>query len=148
MSSFMYINAKQTQWNGTTYLDETQYAGDIKALLVMSNTTADTDTTAATISGFGTLDEFDGAGYARLLLTTRLVSLDSLNARAEFHAADLNFGARANGTRQIVGIVLFFDLGADANNIPLFYFDIGSSINPGGLTLIFPVDAEGLAQLA
>jgi len=41
-------------------------SADLRIILVMSNTTCDTETGAQTMSDFTTIDECDGAGYAEL----------------------------------------------------------------------------------
>ena len=142
MASFAYIPAKKALWDGTVDLD----THDIRILLVMSNTTADTDNTAATISAIGTLDEMDGAGYARQALAAEAVNQDTPNSRAEFDATDVTFTGISNGTRQITGAVIFRFITNDADSIPLFYIDLSPNINPGGGNLVISWNAEGIAQ--
>jgi hypothetical protein len=59
---------------------------DIRAALVMTNTTADTDEDAEFVGDVGTLDEYNGAGYARQALTTQVVTANLGADQAEFTA--------------------------------------------------------------
>lgn len=142
MASFCYIPAKKYLWDGTVDLN----THDMRILLVMTNTTVDTDTTAATISGFGTLDEMDGATYARIALTGEAVNEDDPNSRAEFDANDINWPTLGNGTRQVQGAVIFRFVTNDADSIPVFYIDLTPTINPGGGSFSISWNAEGIAQ--
>lgn len=143
MASFTYLPAKEGLWDGTIDLD----THDIRALGVMTNSTADTDTTAATISGFGTLDEFDGSGYSRQALTGESVAQDVPNARAEFTANAVTFGTSiVPGTRNLQGLVIFRFVTNDADSIPIFYIDLTPSFAPKG-TLTYTPHADGIAHL-
>ena len=64
---------------------------DFRIILVMTNTTADTEDDANTIDGFTTLDEFDGSDYSRQSLGSDTLNEDSVNSRAEYDAADAVF---------------------------------------------------------
>jgi hypothetical protein len=65
MVSFVYHKALTAILNGNIDWD----ANDLRALLVMTNTTADTETDVQFISDFTTLDEMDGTNYVRKQLT-------------------------------------------------------------------------------
>lgn len=138
-ASFAYNYAKQKLWTGQIDLD----TDDIRILLVMTSTTADTNTDALTISGFTTLDEFNGAGYARQALTNEAVNADVANARAEFDADDCAFGALSNGTRQITGLVMYKFVVDDTQSIPIAYMNF-TNFNPGGGALTLEWNAEGI----
>lgn len=139
----MYIPAKVALWNNNA-----EFAGGaIFVILVMSNTTADTDNTAAVITDFGTLDEFDGSGYSRTYFGIKTVTLDASN-RAKFDGDDIVFGALGNGTRQIVGCIIVWDNGADAASIPLIFIDYSAApIDPGGAEFSIEWPAGGIAYL-
>lgn len=134
---FTYNEAKRAIASG-----EIDFASDdIRALLVMSNTTADTDDDVNTISGITTLDEFGGANYARKALTGEAVSEDAGNNKATFDADNPVWTALGNGARQIAGVVIYKHVTNDADSVPLFYMDGGSfPFDPGGadVTLQFP----------
>ena len=59
---------------------------DIRAALVMSNTTADTEDDANTLSGFTPLDECNGAHYVRKALTGKSVVEVPASDKADFQA--------------------------------------------------------------
>ena len=67
--SFWYTGAKERLANGNLDWD----ASDIRVLLAMTNTTADTDQDALTLSGITTMDEYDGTGYSRHALAAEAV---------------------------------------------------------------------------
>lgn len=83
-------------------------AGDIRAKLLMSNTTADTQQDGTTLNDISTLDEYDGAGYSEAIMAGESVQKDDAANRGEFHADPFNFGATvAAGTRQAVGMLVY-----------------------------------------
>lgn len=122
--------------------------GDIRARLLMSNTTADTQNNIATLSAYTTLDSFDGSGASTIALTTEQVNVDSGNNRLECDADDVAFGALGNGTRQIQGVLLFFFVTNDADSVPLVFVQFSSTVNPAGATVTVQWDAQGILQLA
>lgn len=141
-SSFVYNYAKQKLWSGQIDLD----TDDLRMLLVMTSNTADTEDDVQFISGFTLLDEFNGAGYARQALANEAVNADVANARAEFDADDVAFGALSNGTRSLQGVVIFKFVTNDTDSIPICYLanqTIGN-FNPGGATITFKWNAEGI----
>lgn len=141
-TSFCYNYAKQKLWSGQIDLD----TDDLRILLAMTSTTADTEDDAQFISGatgFTLLDEFGGAGYARVALANEAVNADVGNARAEFDADDVAFGALSNGTRSIQGAVIFKFVVDDTQSIPICYLSF-TSFNPGGSTLTLEWNAEGI----
>lgn len=139
-SAFTYKPALVKMWNGFVILDV-----DTRVILVSTNTTADTETDVEFISGFTTLDEFNGAGYARVALTNEAINEDDPNARAEFDADDAAFGAISNGTRQITGAIIYEHVTNDADSIPLFYLPLTPNFSPGGSTVTLNWNAEGIA---
>lgn len=107
---------------------------DIRALLVMTNTTANIERDAAVIADFTLLDEYDGATYARKALTGEAWTEDNTNHRGKFDANDVDFGATLGiGTRQAKAVIIFKFVTTDADHIPLFYIDTGG----------FPKDGNG-----
>ena len=144
MATFAYTPFKTALLGGDIALD-TQ---DIRALLVMTNTTADTDQDVANIADIGTLDEYDGAGYSRATLASEAVNEDAANNRAEFDVADFNFGSTvAAGTRSAAGIVLYRHVTNDADAVLIAYIDTGGfPLAGGGGPFSVTVNAEGLLQ--
>jgi len=144
MSSFVYTRAKTLLGRGDLDLE----AHDIRLLLVMTNTTANTEEDKTTISGFTTLDEMDGTGYARQALAGEAVNEDTTNNRAEFDATDATFTAVGAGTRQVKAAILYRFITNDTDNIPIAYIDSGGfpfTANGGNIVVQFNV--EGIVQL-
>ena len=102
-------------------------------ILVMTNTTADTEKNANTISGFTLLDECDGASYARVDLAGVARVRDDANAIVYLDANDAVFTTLGPGTRQNQGAVLFIFVTTDSDHIPAAWIDSGG----------FPFDGTG-----
>lgn len=119
-------------------------------MLVMSNTTADTDQDAATLSAITTPDEYNGTGYSRPAVGSETVVQDDANNRAEMDGADVSFGATVGaGSRQAVGMVIYqYVDGTAPNDKPMLYIDSGGFPFDGAngpVTVTF--HAEGIAQI-
>lgn len=84
----------------------------IKVLLLMTNTTADTENDGISeIGDLATLDEHDGSGYARGTLASKTAAKDDANDRATFDAADVTFATLGAGSRDVAGVLLCWDDG-------------------------------------
>lgn len=146
MASFVYTPAKALLAKGLLNLHTG--GNDIRMALCMSNTTADTDQDAATISAIGTLDEMDGANYARKTLAGEVVNQDDANNRAEFDFDDVTWTALGAGTRAIAGALIFKFVTNDTDNIPIAWVDSGGfPVTANGGDLTYAVDAQGAIQL-
>lgn len=121
---------------------------DLRARLLMTNTTADTENNKATVSAYTTLDAFDGSGASSVALTGEAVNVDSGNNRIEADADDVAFGALGNGTRQVQGVLLYFHVTNDSDAVPLCFIQFSSSFNPAGGTVTIAWDAQGIMQFA
>lgn len=120
---------------------------DMRLIICMTNTTADTDVDADNTSGY-TLDEMDGTNYARQNLANEAVNTDDTNDRAEFDADDVSIASLGNGTRQAQGILIHEFITNDAGSFPLCWIDFSATINPGGSTLSIVFSAEGIVQIS
>ena len=120
---------------------------DIRCLLVMSNTTADTDQDAENIADIGTLDEDDGANYVRKAAANEAQSQDDPNNRLELSFDPITWSALGNGTRNVVGLVIYQHVTNDADALLIAYVDIGT-IAPGGADLTVTNNAQGIIQIA
>lgn len=138
----MYIPAKKYFPDGTIDWD----THDIRMALVMTNTTADTETDKALMNAFSTLDEFDGSGYTREVFTNEAVNQDTPNNRSELDADDATFGALGSGTRSIQGAIIYKHVTNDGDSIPIAYIDLTPAFNPGGGTVTVSWDAQGIIQ--
>lgn len=143
MASNVKNIAKGRTWSGDLDLN----SDDLRLLLLMTNTTADTDVDADNTGDY-TLDEMDGANYARQALGNEAVNVDDSNDRAEFDAEDVSIASLGNGTRQMQGALIHEHITNDAGSFPFVYVEFSSTINPGGSTFSIQWSAEGIAQLA
>ena len=122
-------------------------AHDIRLILCMSNTTADTDQDAEFVGSITTLDEMDGANYVRKALANEAVNTDNANNRGEFDADDVTWTALGAGTRQVAGVVIYRHVTNDADSSLIAYIDSGGfpfSANGGDVTIAW--NAEGILQ--
>lgn len=130
-------------------LNPTVLTGDVRAILVMTNTTADTEVDSEFISDFTTLDEYDGSGYARVALASEAFAVDLANDRWEFTSAAFTFAALGVGTRQCQGLLLYLHVTNDADSKPLMYIDgTGFPFDGNGEDVILTPNAEGILQIA
>ena len=144
MASFWYNNAAEQIALGNLDMD----THDIRVLLCMTNTTADTERDKAFISLFTTLDEYDGAAYVRKALAAEAVAQDDVNNRAEFDATDVTWTALGAGTRNCQGMIIFRFVTVDADSVPIAWIDTGGfpfAGNGGDVTITW--NAEGILQL-
>lgn len=121
----------------------------IKTMLVMTNTTTDTEDDVNTVSAFATLDEMDGSGYSRQTIGSQVVTEDAANNRAYFDGSDVTFTSLGAGTRQVQAAMVYKHVGADSSNIPLAFIDTGGfpfSANGGNVTIQW--NANGIVQFS
>lgn len=146
MASFAYDNFKRMLLAGEFDGDA---PNDVRVLLVMTNTTADTEKDKTTFAGFTTLDEFDGSGYTSggIALTGEAVSVDNPNNRGEFDANDATFTAVGAGTRQIQGCIVYKFVTDLNSSIPMAFIDTGGfPFAANGGDIVIQWNAEGLIQ--
>ena len=143
MASFVYTPAKTKVLTASF-----SYAtADMRIILCMTNTTADTDQDAEFVASIGTLDEYDGAAYARKTLAGEAVNEDLANNRAEFDANDIQWAALGAGTRQAAGMILYRFVTNDADSPVVAWIDSGGfpfSGNGGNVDVAW--NAEGILQ--
>lgn len=129
-------------------LNSTVLTGDVRAALVMSNTTADTDEDATFLADIGTLDEYDGSGYARQALTAEAFAVDTATDRFKFSADPFVFAGLGVGTRQCVGLLLYLHVTNSSDSKPLFYIDgAGFPFDGNGEDVSFTPSADGISYL-
>lgn len=145
MASVVYNIAKSGLMDGTIDLN----SHDIEIALCMTNTTADTEVDADTISAITTLDECDATGYARQDLASETVTTDDTNDRAEFDAADSSFtGLGGDATRDIQGALIYKKVTNDTDSIPIVFVDFTSDISSAATQIDITWNSEGILQLA
>lgn len=146
--SFWYTPAKERLAKGEFDWD----GGDFRALVCMTNTTADTDQDAGTLSAITTVDEYDGTGYSRASLASEAVVRDDDNNRAELSATSpISFGSTvAAGTRLAAGVVIYRHVdGTPANDETVAWIDSGGfPIAGAGGPFEIGINAQGLLQIA
>lgn len=122
---------------------------DIRALFVMTNTTADTEEDVNTISAFTTLDEMDGANYVRKALTTESVDEDLANNRAELKSdTPIGWTSLGAGTRQVQAMILYRHVTNDTDSVPLLFIDSGGfPFTASGSNVNANMNAEGWGQI-
>jgi hypothetical protein len=146
MASAIPNNSKKESMDGAIdYVND-----DIRAILVMSDTTCDTEVDGIDfIDDYTTLDELDAGGYAREVLAGKAVAVDDGNDRAEFDANDESFaGLGGDATRTIVGVLIYKHVTNDTDSIPLFYSEFASPLPITATQIDIPWNIEGLLQLA
>lgn len=144
MASNVKNIAKSRLMSALMDLDEA--GDDMRLFLCMTNTTFDTDVDTDQTGSY-TLDEMDGANYARANLANQVVATDDANDRAEFDADDVVFTALGNGTRQVQGAGIHEFITNDAGSFPLCWVEFAATINPGGANLTISWNAEGIFQI-
>lgn len=103
MASKVYNEFKYRLLKGDINLS----SGTIKAALLSTNTTADTENSSkAYVGDIGTLDEFDGANYARKTLSNKTFSKSDGSSLGKFTADNLTWTALGAGTRGVQGVLL------------------------------------------
>ena len=138
MASFVYTPA-------LGLLAAATLTGDVRAILVMSNTTADTETDSEFIGSITTLDQYDGAGYARVALTTEAWAAVLATDRFKFSADAIVFPSLSVGTRQCVGLLLYLHVTNDADSKALMYIDgTGFPFDGNGANVTFTPHADGI----
>lgn len=144
MADFWYTPAKQKLAKAQLDFDIV----DLRAKACMSNTTADTDQDAATLSAIGTLDEYDGSGYTEITFSGLTPTEDDPNNRSEIHVDAETFGATVGaGTRNIVGLLYYVRVdGNPANDYPVAWKDV-TPFNGNGGAINLTENAQGLLQV-
>lgn len=146
MASAIPNSAKERLLNGGIDLN----TDDIRARLVMANTTCDTQVDAINdLADYTTIDPCDSTGYADIALTES-VAVDDTNDRAEFDATDISFtGLGGDASRNIVGCLIYkYVDGTNANDIPVCYLEFGTAVNSSATQIDVTWSAEGVLQLA
>lgn len=129
MAAFVYQRGKELLATAALNLG----SADLRVALVMTNTTADTQKTANTFGDFTTLDECDGANYARVDLAGVTVVRDDGNLIVYLDANDAVFTNLGAGTRQNQAALLHVHNATPGLEVPVGFQDQGG----------FPFDGTG-----
>lgn len=144
--SWISTNAKRALLAGELDFD----AQTFRVALLMTNTSlaAAGQEDVATVAGFTTLDESNGANYARQQLAGLAVTADNANNRALFDANDAVFATLGQGTRNLAGALLFRFVTNDADSVPVAWFDAAPfPFAANGLDLTLRWNAVGIIAL-
>ena len=145
MASLVYTKAKANLLSADIDLN----ADDIRVVLVMTDSTADTEEDTTFMDQFSTLDEMDGAGYSRQAIANEAVNIDNANDRGEFDGDDITFSGVSAGTRNVLGMIVYKHVTNDADSIPIAYIDTGGfPITPNGGDITISWNVEGILQLS
>ena len=110
---------------------------DIRARLVMSDTTIDVDEDAQNTSDFTDLDECDGVGYAELDIANSTVAYDAATDTVVIDGDDGDFDGGGDivgaSSRDVTRVLIerYVD-GTDSNDVPWFSLDVGPFTTSGG----------------
>ena len=124
---------------------------DVRARLVMTNTTCDTEVDAIdNLSDYTTIDPADATSYADVALVSEAVAADDTNNRAEFDATDISFtGLGGDASRAYQGVLLYkYVDGTNANDEPITFIEFTSTIPATATQVDITWNAEGILQLA
>lgn len=145
MASHVFNAAKTRLWNGTIDLD----THDIRAKLLMTNTTADTEVdTVVFVGDLTTLDLMDGANYVDKALANEACATDDGNDRSEFDADDITWSSLGAGSRSVQGLLLYKFVTNDADSPLIAWIEFASPVAPDGSNFTIQFNAEGILQMA
>ncbi len=119
MANFTYREARRAILEGEIDLVD----DDLRILIVMTNTTADTELTAEFVGDLTVLDEYDGTGYTRQTVDNRAIAIDNANDRVEVTADPAVFSSIGAGTRQGQAAIVYKQVTNDADSPLLFHID-------------------------
>jgi len=119
MTTFVYDHAKGLILSGSLDFPGSTF----KVMLLMEDTSANLELSAAVIDDFTTLDEYDGDGYDRKdLLYPRVKEIASSHA-SSFAAEDVLFEALGASTRNAKGLLVYKHVTDDSDSIPIAYLE-------------------------
>lgn len=124
-------------------LNTTTLTGDIRAALLMTNTSVTGDIGAAeTLDDIGTLDEYDGSGYARVALTNKTFTFSDPLDGYRWTSDPITWANLGAGTRPAAGVLLYLHVNDDTDSVPILWLDTGGfPINGNGLDFVVTPDA-------
>jgi len=122
---------------------------DIRAIMCMTNTTADTVKDAMNFVSNLTLDEADATGYARVALGSEASNVDDANDRAEFDSNDISYTSLSgDASRAYQGVVLIKFVTNDADSVPIAFVEFPTTVPATATQVDVTVNAEGWLQAA
>lgn len=117
---------------------------DIRAILCMSNTTADSENDAIDFVGdLTTLDECDGANYVRKALANEAVTVVDASDLAKWLSDAIVWSTLGVGTRQTQGILFYKHVTNDADSPVIGYLDFTGAVTHDGTDFTVTPHANG-----
>jgi len=120
---------------------------NLRALIVKAGSTFMTDTGILVVDDFTDLKEFASVGYARQTLIGNTITPDTLRDRAVFDADNPIWLSLIDDDLPIAGVVVIQHITDDTDSIPLYGYQLNSTVNPGGEDYEFPFPASGIAEI-
>ena len=145
MASIVHNIAKVNWMKATLDMDA---ASNIRARLLMTTTTIDTEKTKTTIGGFTTKGESDDTSYSQQTLTSTSVVKDDTNHQAEFTSANVTFNLAGNAANDYVGHVLVDNVDGGNGDIPVCFNEFQGQPIPKEVTqLTVTVPTDGWVKI-
>jgi hypothetical protein len=113
----------------------------------MTNTTSDTETEIQFMAGFATLDEYDGASYARQSVASEAAAADLTNNRFELTFDPVVFATLGVGTRMATGLLQLLHVTNASDSPPDVFYEV-TDFDGNGEDVTFTPDAQGAMQAA
>ncbi len=143
MSSVIFQNALMKTFEG----DIDWETDNLDALLLMTNTTADTNPDADTCADL-TLDECDATGYAHEDITTPAVSADDSDNEMVWTSDNWVWsGLSGDGSRDYQGALVVKYVDGGNGDIPLLFVDFSSDVTSAATQVTAPAPAEGFLNI-
>jgi len=152
MASHFFNEAKRAFSNKEIDID----TDTIKATLVMTNTTADTEYEKDTVSALTTLDEMDGTGFTwghgndgRKTLSVTLSEVIGAPGvgYAMWDATDVTWASLGAGTRDVQGVLIFKEGASDDTTaVPICFVDFAADFTASGGDLTVQWHADGFVK--
>lgn len=143
MASVVYQNALMATFENTIDWE----TDNLDALLLMTNTTADTNPDADTCADL-TLDESDATGYAHEDITNPAVTADDADDEMVWDADDFVWsGLSGDATRDYQGALVVKYVDGSTGDIPLFFIDFTSDVTSAATQVTAPGPAEGFLNI-
>ena len=120
---------------------------DLRFAIVMTNTTSDTETEIQFMAGFATLDEYDGASYARQSVASEAAAADLTNNRFELTFDPVVFATLGVGTRMATGLLQLLHVTNASDSPPDVFYEV-TDFDGNGEDVTFTPDAQGAMQAA
>lgn len=146
MASVLFQNALMATFENTIDWE----TDNLDALLLMTNTTADTNPDADTCADL-TLDESDATDYAHEDVTNPAVSADDVDDEMVFTSDNWVWGdgtaLGGDATRDYQGALLVKFVDGGNGDIPLLFVDFTADVTSAATQVTAPAPAEGFLNI-